>query len=261
MPVSRALRFAFLGSGSRGNAALVESGGTCVMVDCGFSAGETERRLARLGREPTDVGALLITHEHADHVGGAYSFAARHDIEVWMTPGTHAAVGEDERVRVRRFSCHGDFAVGDLAVEPLPVPHDAREPCQFVFSDGRHRLAVLTDTGHVTRHILRVLGRCDALALECNHDTAMLRRGPYPPMLKRRVGGDFGHLSNDQAASLLDAIDVQRLQHLVAVHVSEKNNTAALALGALAGVLGCGAGEIGRVDQDEGLDWRTLTAC
>ena len=252
------MRFAFLGSGSRGNAALIESGKTCIMLDCGFSATETERRLARLEREPADLDALLITHEHADHVGGALSFAARHDIEVWMTPGTRAAVGEDERVRVRSLNCHEDFELGDLAVEPLPVPHDAREPCQYVFGDGRHRLAVLTDTGHITRHIVRVLERCDALALECNHDVGMLSRGPYPPMLKRRVGGDFGHLSNDQAAALLGAIDAGSLQHLVAVHVSEKNNTELLARSAMADAVCCDPEEVELVDQDEGLGWRAL---
>jgi phosphoribosyl 1,2-cyclic phosphodiesterase len=159
---------------------------------------------------------------------------------------------------VELISAHEAFSVGGLAVEPMPVPHDAREPCQFVFSDGASRMGVLTDLGRPTPHVLSSLAGCDALAIECNHDVEMLASGPYPAALKRRVGGDLGHLSNDQAARILGAMDASRLRHVIAVHLSEKNNTRELALAALAGALGCAIDEVEAAGQDEGLDWRWL---
>jgi phosphoribosyl 1,2-cyclic phosphodiesterase len=123
------------------------------------------------------------------------------------------------------FSAHQrGFRVGDLSVSPFPVPHDAREPCQFVFESAGVRLGMLTDTGHVTTHARDLLRECDALMLECNHDTDMLRAGPYPPSLQARVGGSYGHLSNRQAAELLDRLSLKGLRHLLIAHVSEKNN-------------------------------------
>ncbi len=251
-------RFAYLGSGSRGNAALIECDGTCVMLDCGFAVRETEKRLARLHREPADISALLITHEHGDHVAGAVGFARRHDIDLYMTPGTRAAVRNAERARLRPVNCHEAFSIGDLHVQPTPVPHDAREPCQFVFSDGQSRLGVLTDTGHVSTHMRQHYSACDALALECNHASDMLAAGPYPRSLKDRVGSDFGHLNNSQAAQMLRDIDCSRLQQVVAVHLSETNNTAAQAQQALSGALGCDADEIAVAAQADGLGWRDV---
>lgn len=252
------LRFAYLGSGSRGNAALVEAGDTCVMLDCGFGLAETERRLARLGRSPADIAAVLVTHEHSDHVGGVARFARRHDIEVWMTPGTRAAVAHRAPPKVRLFDCHQPFAVGDLELRPMPVPHDAREPCQFVFGDGGRRLGILTDTGHVTAHVRASLAVCDALVLECNHDLEMLNAGPYPAPVKRRVAGDLGHLNNQQAADLVCQLDAARLRHLVAVHISLTNNTRELALGALAAAAGCASADLEAACQEGGLGWREV---
>jgi phosphoribosyl 1,2-cyclic phosphodiesterase len=143
---------------------------------------------------------------------------------VWATAGTARAAGLVVE-GLRLFSPHaGRFAVGGLEVEPYPVPHDAREPCQFLFRGDGVRLGVLTDSGGVTPHILERLRLADALVLECNHDPDMLAAGPYPPALRRRVGGAFGHLSNAQAAGLLRRLDPARLRHLVAAHLSEKNN-------------------------------------
>lgn len=252
------MRFAYLGSGSKGNCALVESSGTCVMIDCGFSVAETEARLARLGRSPADIDALLVTHEHADHIGGVARLARKHRIPVWMTAGTYAGARDRRFAEPSLFSCHSVFSVGDLEIEPMPVPHDAREPCQFVFSDGRHRLGILTDTGHVTRHVVERLSRCDALVVECNHDVDMLMQGPYPITVKRRVAGDRGHLNNAQAAGLVRAVDRGRLQHLVAVHISDVNNTRDLALDALATAAGGEAGDVEAACQDGGLGWRDL---
>ncbi|HXG27618.1 MAG TPA: MBL fold metallo-hydrolase, partial [Nevskiales bacterium] len=253
------MRFAYLGSGSRGNAALIQAGRTLLLLDCGFSVAETERRLARLGVTPADLAAIVVTHEHADHLGGVARLARKHRLPVWMTRGTHAAWLERD-VPMPEFCCaHTAFALGDIELAPYPVPHDAREPCQFVFSDGQRRIGVLSDAGHITPHIRASLSGCDALLLECNHDPAMLADGPYPERLKARVGGPLGHLSNAQAAALLGEIDVSRLQHLVATHISETNNRPGLVRAALAAALNCDPGWIAVAEQEQGLDWREVS--
>jgi len=253
------LRFASLGSGSRGNAALVEAGRTRILIDCGFPLAETERRLARLGRDASQLSAVLVTHEHADHVSGVAPLARRYRLPVWLTGGTLAAWDPGELPRVHVFSPHEPFAMDDLQVQPFPVPHDAREPCQFVLGDGAVRLGVISDAGTVTPHIRRTLEGCDGLMVECNHDPGMLARGPYPPSLKARVGGRRGHLNNGQAADLAAAVAHPRLQHLVLGHISEKNNTPALARDTVAAALGCDAGSVGVADQDAGLSWREVS--
>ena len=147
---------------------------------------------------------------------------------------------------------------GDLELNPFPVPHDAKEPCQFVFNDGQRRLAILTDTGSSTSHIEEQLSGCDALVLECNHDVAMLADGDYPYSVKMRVAGDYGHLNNEQAATLLQSIDTSSLQHIVAAHISEKHNTQSLAQQTLSAALSCQQDWIAVADQQCGLDWRDV---
>ena len=252
------MRFAVLGSGSRGNATLVEAGGTTVLLDCGFSVAQVEQRLARLGRRVQDIRAVVVTHEHSDHVGGVATLARSFGLPVWATAGTARAAGLMEATDCRVFDSHAPFAIGDLEVLPFPVPHDAREPCQFVFGDGARRLGVLTDVGTITPHIVAMLNGCDALMLECNHDLTMLVTGEYTPRLKQRVGGRHGHLNNEQAAALLVSLDRSRLRHLVAAHLSEKNNRPELARRALAAAMNCGDEWIAVADQEQGLDWRDL---
>ncbi len=232
-----------------------------MLLDCGFSARETVHRLERLGREAASLTAIVLTHEHSDHVGGIGVCARRFKLPVWMTHGTRSAlprhVGEIPQVRL--FSPHEPFEIGDIRVEPVPVPHDAREPCQFVFSDGDTRLGFLTDVGVSTSHIEAALSGCTALVLECNHDRDMLRNGPYPPALKDRIAGDHGHLDNDSAAKLLERLDSSRLKHLVAAHLSRTNNTPRHARAALAGALNCAPDWIDVADQQRGLGFRNLT--
>lgn len=254
------LRFASLGSGSRGNAMVVETRGTRVLLDCGFGPRELIVRLARLGLRLADLSAILVTHEHSDHSAGVFKCARRNDLEVILTHGTLGAMPRDlgSLPLLRVIDSHCPFVVGELEIQPFPVPHDAREPVQFVFSDGHHKLGVLTDTGSITRHIVEVLRNCDALVLECNHDIEMLAKGNYPKMLKQRIGGNFGHLDNQAAAALLGELDHARLQHVVAAHLSEQNNTQQLARAALARVLGCREEWIGVASQSEGFAWREL---
>jgi phosphoribosyl 1,2-cyclic phosphodiesterase len=254
------MRFASLGSGSQGNSLIVEAGDTRVLLDCGFSARTAAERLARLGVPPESLAGVLVTHEHSDHIAGVFRFARRYELPVFLTHGTHAAAprGKLPLPECRLIDSHTPFVVGELEIHPFPVPHDAREPVQYVFFNGVHRLGVLTDTGEITQHIVDVLRHCDALVLECNHDAAMLAASDYPAMLKRRIAGRLGHLDNDAAAALLRQIDTRRLQHLVAAHLSQHNNRQALAVAALAAVLNCTEDWIGVACQEKGFSWRQL---
>ncbi len=252
------LRFASLGSGSRGNATLIHCDSTYILLDCGFSAVQVERRLQRLGVEPEQLAAILITHEHSDHIGSAERFSRKHDIPVWLTQGTHEACGYPAFSEEHLFHAHDTFSIGDLQVQPFPVPHDAREPCQFVFEDGQWRLGILTDTGSITPHIRTSLAGCHALLMECNYDPVMMANGPYPPALKSRITGDYGHLANEQAQTLLQQLDLANLQHIVGVHISEKNNHPDLAAQALCAGVGCERDWIRIAEQDTGFDWREL---
>lgn len=251
------MRFASLGSGSRGNALVVEAGRTRILLDCGFGPRNLAARLARVGLLPEDIDAIVVTHEHADHVGGVAACARRYGLDVFLTHGTLGAAPMAD-VGVTVIDSHASFAVGDLELNPFPVPHDAREPAQFVFSDGACRLGVLTDAGCVTPHMVEMLSGCQALVLECNHDAAMLAGGRYPPHLKRRIAGRFGHLDNAAAADLLAQVDRSMLRHVVAAHLSQENNTPALATAALAAVLGCTPDWVGVAGQEEGCDWRDV---
>jgi phosphoribosyl 1,2-cyclic phosphodiesterase len=251
------LRFASLGSGSSGNGLVVECGRTRVMMDCGFSVAEARERLERTGLTPSELAGIVVTHEHDDHLGGVAAFAKKHAIPVYLTRGTGMSLPDDfPAVLVRYIDSHTPFAVEGLLVEPFPVPHDAREPVQYRFSDGCVRLGVVTDLGCATRHVVDCLSGCEALVIECNHDLDMLMGGPYPFGLKQRVSGRFGHLSNSDAGHLVASLDRSRLRHLIAAHLSQQNNRAELARAALAKAAGCEEGWIGVATQDEGFAWR-----
>lgn len=256
------MRFASLGSGSAGNALIVEVGRTRLMLDCGFGIKDTLTRLARLNLAPADIDGIVITHEHDDHAGGAFKFAAKYHIPVWLTYGTLKMAARyfpsQHALQLHVIDSHTAFSVQDVVVQPYPVPHDAREPVQYVFSDGSKTLGVLTDVGRTTPHIAEMLSGCHALVLECNHDATMLQNGPYSWPLKKRVGGELGHLENSDAANLLSTLDNSRLQHIVAAHLSAKNNTPQLARAALARALACDPDWIGIADQAEGFAWRLI---
>ncbi|MGQ7247472.1 MBL fold metallo-hydrolase [Halomonas sp. V046] len=252
------MSFASLGSGSKGNATVVCDGDTRVLVDCGFGLKEAERRLARLGLHPRQLDAVVVTHEHGDHVRGVGPLARRYQLPVYLTPGTWLS-GRLGRLPLRHWitpqSC---FAVKGLTIEPVTVPHDAREPVQFLIASGARRLGLLTDLGHPSEHVRRAFRGCDALVLECNHDVQMLADGPYPPSLKRRVGGNWGHLANGQAAELLGALGLERLQRIVCSHLSEHNNRPELALAALMPLLDGDDTRLAVAAQDDGLGWQAI---
>lgn len=251
------MRFASLGSGSSGNATLVSLGQTHVLIDCGFSIKEAQRRIERLGLCLSQLAAVLVTHEHSDHLKGVPALARKYAIPVYMTPGTYHSRELGKIPELHLIHNYQRFTVGALEIQPVAVPHDAREPAQFIFRYGGSALGVLTDLGSVTTHLLDAYDGCDALLLEANHDRQMLASGPYPQFLKSRVASAWGHLSNEQTAALLQQLDTSRLRHLVVGHISRKNNTVELAQRALA-TLDKSVGEIYYACQDDGFDWIEL---
>lgn len=239
------MRFASLGSGSKGNATLVQAGEALVLVDCGFSLRETTRRLARLNLLPDALSAILVTHEHSDHCSGVATLSRKHNIPVYLSHGTAGSGRCDGASELRSFNCEDRFDIAGLTVQAVTVPHDAAQPCQFRFEFGGRSLGILTDLGHVTPHVVESYRGCHSLLLEFNHDAEMLQAGAYPASLKRRVGGDWGHLNNEQAAGLLRQMNASALSNLVVAHISENNNCRNLATKALATVL----------DSTEGVTW------
>ncbi len=248
------MRFASLGSGSKGNATLVGAGDTLLMVDCGFSVRETIRRLDRLAVLPEQLDAILVTHEHTDHCAGVATLSRRFGIPVYLSHGTASTGRCDGSHELKCFNSEDSFSVGCVDVRAVTVPHDAAEPCQFLLSWETQTLGILTDLGSVTPHVLESFRDCHSLLLEFNHDLPMLQAGTYPPALKRRVGGDWGHLNNDQAARLLQQLGGARAGHLVVAHISEKNNSRQRAEEALLSVLDSLDGVVW-AQQGEGFDW------
>ncbi|MEO5698551.1 MAG: MBL fold metallo-hydrolase [Burkholderiaceae bacterium] len=257
------MRFCSLGSGSAGNATVVEAGSgptrSRLLIDCGFSLRELEARLARIGLSCDDLHGVFVTHEHGDHIGCAVTLARRHALPLWMSRGTWRAIGEPTLDGLLQFARDGQtIAVGELQLMPFTVVHDAQEPLQLRCSDGARHLGVLTDAGTITPHLLAHLQGCDALLLECNHDRDMLAASRYPASLKARIGGRLGHLSNDTAAQILGACGHRGLKHLVAAHLSDRNNTPLLASAALAAVCGGAPADIVIANPLLGFGWLGL---
>lgn len=251
------LRFSSLGSGSKGNATLVESEHALLMIDCGFTIKETERRMALLGHHPQNITAILVTHEHGDHIKGVGPLARKYQLPVYLTHGTAQCEGLGKLNTLHLINIQRRFKIADIDITPVAVPHDAREPCQFVFRHRNNILGILTDIGSITPFVIEQYQQCDALMLESNHCPEMLSLGPYPSTLKLRVGGQWGHLNNHQAANLLRYIEKDRLQHLVISHISEQNNTQALARDAITQIYGDDRPLV-LADQHETLDWLSV---
>lgn len=247
-----------MGSGSRGNATLVNAAGNQVLIDCGFTIKETQRRLQLLGSDAEQLDAILVTHEHGDHIKGVAPLARKFNIPVYMTPGTWHSKDLGQLADLRLIENYQPFQLGDLRVVPVAVPHDAREPAQFIIELGSKRLGILTDLGNISLHVEQQFGHCDALVLEANHDSMMLAMGPYPLSLKDRVGGPWGHLNNQQALRFLQDSDLDRLQQLVIAHVSEKNNCMEKVKQVFEPMAEC-VQELVYANQSEGFAWMQLS--
>ena len=205
---------------------MVSLDGVHLLVDCGFTLRQTRTRLARLGLQPEDLSAILVTHEHSDHMQGVAVLAKHHRLPVYLSHGTRRGVSGWDDLDLRLFNSQTSFQIDGITVTPVPVPHDAREPTQFVFDGAGVRIGVLTDLGHITPYVSEVYGRCNALLVEANHDREMLWSGTYPPQLKRRIASELGHLSNEQTVALLEQIGSESLREVVVGHISEQNNCA-----------------------------------
>ena len=252
------MRIASLGSGSKGNATLVDTGETLLLIDCGLPRRDVEARLQSRGVSGRDIDAILVTHEHGDHCRGVVPLAKAYNLPVFLTAGTATSrklEGLTGGVLIRP----GDqFSIGDLNIVAEPVPHDAREPVQFCLTHNDLKLGVLTDLGSITPHVVQAFSGCDALVLEFNHDPQMLADGPYPFAVKKRVGGDFGHLTNAQARQFLDHADTTRLKMLFVAHISQQNNAPELTDAALSGWSDLSQCQVIHATQESGFDWFNL---
>lgn len=270
-----AIAFSSLGSGSKGNGTVVRSlsgsalntsamtidtatTSTTVLIDCGFSLKETVRRLERIGLRPEQLDAILVTHEHGDHIKGVGPLARKYNIPVYITAGTLRSKKTGVLDNVKVIHRYEPFVINTFHITPVAVPHDASEPAQFIIECDNKRLGILTDLGNVSPHVEMHYQSCDALILEANHDPAMLASGAYPLSLKQRVGGAWGHLSNQQAARFLASVDRQKLEHLVVAHISRKNNSIELAQQAF-GDLHAPINNVVYACQDDGFDWLSLS--
>ncbi len=252
------LQIAALGSGSRGNAFVVRAQGTTILVDCGFSAQETTRRLQLIDCDPHQLSAIFVTHEHQDHSGGVGVVSRRYALPVWATGGTSRQSRWGAVAQFNRVSAGSVVQVGALTIESFQLVHDASEPVQFIVGHGDRRIGILTDTGTLNAEAMQMAHRCDGLVLEANHDAGMLRDGPYPPSLKRRVGGQYGHLSNSQARAVLASLTPGRLQWIAAAHLSEQNNKPELVVDQLKPQSERLGARLVVAHQERGLAWQTV---
>lgn len=237
------MKICVLGSGSRGNCTLVETGDTSLLIDAGFSGKDIQGRLERIGRSLESVTAVLLTHEHNDHISGAGILSRKARIPLYANAGTYrAAEGKLGKPHEwGEFGTGEQFAIDGLQIHPFKIYHDTADPVGFVISDGVYAFGYCTDTGKVTKLMERRLKECDALILESNHDPKMLREGPYPPHLQQRVRSSHGHLANEDAGNFLSSIVSERLKHVVLAHLSETNNLPGLALQTVVSCLDSGA--------------------
>ncbi|MBI4773946.1 MAG: MBL fold metallo-hydrolase [Deltaproteobacteria bacterium] len=233
------IRICVLASGSKGNSVFIESERTSILIDAGLSGKEIRQRLLCIGAHPGQLSALIVTHEHADHVKGVGVLSRQHELPVYITePTYHAASSMLKQVEHVHFFRDGvSFKVGDLTIRPYASSHDAVDPVNFTVSNGNVKLGLATDLGFASALTRNCLRNCHALILETNHDREMLRLGPYPEPLKQRILSRLGHLSNDQAAELLADLDHLDLRHVFLAHLSEANNLADKAVSAVGGVL------------------------
>jgi phosphoribosyl 1,2-cyclic phosphodiesterase len=249
-------RFASLGSGSRGNGTVVEIGDERILVDCGFTVRQAEARLARAGLKAADLSAILVTHEHSDHIGGVGALAYKYGIPVFASFGTLESARKSAAVIGSAISAHSPFHVGAVEVTPVVVPHDAREPTQFVFRHEAVSVGIVSDLGCVTPFVIEQFSGLDGLLMESNYDYNMLVNGRYPERVKRRIASDLGHLSNEQAAAFLSAIGHEALTVVVG-HVSEENNHPDL-LEESFRALEAELRSLTFATQEDGADWQVI---
>lgn len=235
-----------LKSGSKGNASLVYTDNTKILVDCGISGRAVKAAMEGLGLSPDMLDAIVVTHEHNDHIRGIGVMMRRYGIPVYANSATWAEIMRNDLGRlnddnIKIFEGTEPFAIGDIDISPFAIPHDAAYPVGYSFSDGHSRAAVATDMGMLTEEVFRAIGGCRDVLIEANHDINMLEMGPYPYSLKQRIRGKFGHLSNDDAAKAAELLVRMGAENIVLGHLSEENNYPGLAYETVkAGLLSAG---------------------
>ncbi len=254
------LQVASLGSGSAGNALLVRSSSTLLLLDCGFTLKETTARMARLGLSPADINGVLLSHEHGDHIRGVGPLSRKFAKPVWLTHGTYNGLRDQRFSEVNLIHAHEGFDIGDIHIDPFPTPHDARESCQFVFRREAVRFACVTDLGTCTPHVQSTLTGVNGLLVESNYDETMLSNGPYPVSLQARIRSDFGHLGNVQAGELVKTLDHADLQTILLGHLSEQNNTDDAAASTMANYLPAGDQRVTVLQQHSCSAWFDIVA-
>ncbi len=254
------LNVASLGSGSSGNATVVRSATTTLLLDCGFTLKETTARLALLGLHPADIDAVLLSHEHGDHVKGVGPLSRKFATQVWLTHGTYSSLRDNRFHQVKIIDAHTTCEIGDIQINPFPTPHDAAESCQYIFSHEQVCFACVTDLGVCTPHVLAQLKGVNSLIVETNYDNTMLANGPYPYSLQQRIKSNYGHLGNDQGAELVSQLDHSGLQHILLGHLSEQNNSDQAAFDAMKDKLVAGHDRIHVLPQHKPSGWFAIKA-
>ena len=253
------MEFCSLGSGSSGNSFIVKNNQTVLMVDCGFGLKETIDRLERFKLNPSKITAILLTHEHEDHVKGAFRLANKFQIPIYLSHGTyqmsHKKINDGYKIKFELINNFDSFMIDNILVSPMPVPHDAREPLQYRFDYKDKSIAIITDLGKITKHVVQKLSRINLLVLEFNHDEEMLRDSDYPASLKKRINGEYGHLENKESLKLLASISHSDLAWVIAAHLSEKNNKIELVKKMIFEIVDKHKSNVGVIDQDLGLEW------
>jgi phosphoribosyl 1,2-cyclic phosphodiesterase len=226
------LELCMLASGSKGNAIYVSGGSTSILIDAGLSGIEIERRLQSKGLYPEDLDAILVSHEHTDHIQGVGVLSRRFNLPVYMSSKTEkAAISQLGTVRViKNFECGSPFMIKDLSIHPFSISHDAKDPSGFTVNQNGTKIGIATDLGIATSMVKEHLKGCSLLVLEANHDEEMLINGPYPWPIKQRIRSRAGHLSNKASKNLLKELQHDRLKYVMLAHLSEINNTPQKAL-------------------------------
>tara|TARA_B110000967_G_C18852339_1_gene545312 strand:- start:753 stop:1523 length:771 start_codon:yes stop_codon:yes gene_type:complete len=253
------MRFCSLGSGSAGNSFVVQDNLTTLLVDCGFGLNETVSRLDRYGVNPEQLNAIILTHEHEDHIKGAFSFSNKYKIPIYLSYGTlkmcKKRINDNYDINFNIIKDAQPFMINDVQVTPIPVPHDAREPFQYKFESNLKSLAIITDLGFITNYLIESLKEIKALVIEFNHDKNMLINSDYPQSLKDRVSGMYGHLENMESIKLLKAINYRDIKWIAAAHLSEKNNNENLVKQLISDATQKDKECIKIIDQINGIDW------
>ncbi len=226
------IELSVLGSGSKGNSTLISDGDFSFLIDAGFPGRELDERLTKLERSIDDLQAVLITHDHGDHINGAGVVARKTGAPLYIHKTTEKKLRRrlGKKINFRFIEPKCSFTLGSMTVTPFEAPHDAIHSCGYIIEQNGYRIGLVTDIGHPDDTVVEALRQCHTLILESNHDTHMLQHGPYPPVLKRRVSGNEGHLSNEQAADILKEVAHKGLERVILVHISEENNKKELVL-------------------------------